>query len=42
MGTYHEWGYDGTKCQLVLKRREEVDEEAGNDFVDSLIGTSGS
>ncbi len=42
MGTYHEWEYDGTKCRLVLKRRDEVDEEADNDFVDSLRDASGS
>ena len=41
-GTCHEWGYDGTKRRLVLKRREEVDEEADNDFVDSLIDASSS
>jgi hypothetical protein len=36
MGTYHEWGYGGTRRRLVLKQREEVDEEADNDSVDSV------
>jgi predicted RNase H-like nuclease len=42
MGTYHEQGYGGTRRRLVLKRKEEVDEEADNNSVDSLICASGS